>query len=120
MQYPFRKTSHGVVYAIVAILVMLLLSRFKINMFLKILITLLFCIVYAITDEYHQLHVDGRTGQMSDVIIDTYGAMIGISIYLILRGIKLMLKKLIKRIRNKSKEKNENKEMRNKKDEEIV
>ena len=33
---------------------------------------------YAATDEFHQLFVAGRSGQIKDVLIDTIGACIGL------------------------------------------
>ena len=40
---------------------------------------------YAATDEFHQLFVPGRSGQVSDVILDSAGAAIGV---LIMTGIE--------------------------------
>ncbi len=34
-------------------------------------------VVYACTDEFHQLLVDGRSGQILDVVIDSGGAVLG-------------------------------------------
>ncbi len=45
------------------------------------------CIFYAATDEFHQLFVSGRSGQLRDVCIDAAGAVIGICIYFLCRGI---------------------------------
>lgn len=42
--------------------------------------TLLFCVLYACSDEIHQLFVPGRAGMIMDVIIDTGGALTGILI----------------------------------------
>jgi VanZ family protein len=36
---------------------------------------------FAITDEYHQTFVSGRTGRPLDVIIDSAGALIGMMFY---------------------------------------
>ena len=35
------------------------------------------CVIYAITDEVHQLFVPGRSGQLTDVFIDGIGGLIG-------------------------------------------
>lgn len=43
--------------------------------------SIFFCFIYAITDEFHQTFITGRTGQFSDVIIDTIGASIGSIVY---------------------------------------
>jgi VanZ family protein len=36
------------------------------------------CLLYAATDEFHQLYVPNREGKVSDVLIDTCGASVGI------------------------------------------
>lgn len=33
--------------------------------------------LYAMTDEYHQTFIEGRSGQISDVLLDTSGALTG-------------------------------------------
>ncbi|SMP57299.1 VanZ family protein [Anoxynatronum buryatiense] len=47
----------------------------------KPLVALLICFLYAVSDEVHQLYVPGRGGQVSDVLLDTAGASIGILCY---------------------------------------
>lgn len=37
----------------------------------------LFCLIYAASDEFHQLFVDGRNGNVRDVLIDFCGAILG-------------------------------------------
>lgn len=44
------------------------------------------CFVYAITDELHQLLVPGRACEMRDVLIDTLGSGVGISIGYFIKG----------------------------------
>lgn len=76
INYPVRKLAHYIIY--------LLLGFFIYNIFLltgvkhKVLISILVCIIYAITDETHQLFVSGRTGQVLDVFIDTIGSLTSI------------------------------------------
>lgn len=41
--------------------------------------TLCFCIIFASSDEIHQLFVDGRSGSPKDVLIDSFGAFTGIA-----------------------------------------
>jgi len=38
-------------------------------------------VIFAITDEYHQTLVQGRTGQILDVCIDSLGAILGLAFY---------------------------------------
>ena len=47
------------------------------------------CFIYSLTDEYHQLFINGRTGQFSDCLIDTLGAIIGMIILYIIKTKKL-------------------------------
>ena len=42
---------------------------------------LILCILYAFTDEYHQTFINGRTGQILDVLIDSSGSLLGSGIY---------------------------------------
>ena len=77
---PLRKVVHFTIYLILAILVSNALNNFDIQK--KTITTILFCLIYAITDEYHQTFINGRTGQLSDVLIDTLGSIIGTIIYI--------------------------------------
>lgn len=52
-----------------------------------ILIAISIAVIFAISDEVHQLFVPGRGGQIKDVIIDSAGALVGI-IYKGLYGLK--------------------------------
>lgn len=38
-------------------------------------------VLYAISDEVHQLFIDGRSGEVRDVLIDSAGAVTGIAVY---------------------------------------
>lgn len=42
------------------------------------LVGLVLTVAYAASDEYHQLSVAGRAGQLSDVLIDASGALLGV------------------------------------------
>lgn len=43
--------------------------------------TLILCIVYAASDEYHQSFIPGRSGELRDVLIDSAGSLTGILFY---------------------------------------
>jgi VanZ family protein len=45
--------------------------------------SLLLCVAYAISDEFHQIFVPGRGPLLKDVLIDGSGAAIGIILYMI-------------------------------------
>ena len=53
------------------------------------LLTFFASAIYAVSDEFHQLFVEGRAGRWMDVGIDTTGAIVGIGIVTI--GIKLSI-----------------------------
>lgn len=80
---PLRKVMHASVYFVLAFFLNILLNIiFDHKHYISsILITLFICILFASSDEIHQLFVVGRTGQFIDVIIDTMGAIIGIMFY---------------------------------------
>ena len=73
-----RKIAHLTEYAIGGVLVYALLLTFKLNHKIQFCISWIFIIIYAITDEIHQLFIPGRTGRFVDVYIDSLGALIGI------------------------------------------
>ena len=82
INYIIRKLAHITEYFILAYLANSLIKEYtkkKTNF-----LTLIFCLIYAITDEFHQSLVIGRTATPKDVIID----QIGTSIYLIINYLK--------------------------------
>ncbi len=46
-----------------------------------VLITILFCFSYAVSDELHQMFVPGRSADTTDILADTLGGLIGGLIY---------------------------------------
>lgn len=78
LELPIRKLAHGTEYLILGILILGCLVDEKHNIFMYGGISLGLSACYAMTDEFHQLFVEGRSGRMSDVLIDSAGAMTGI------------------------------------------
>lgn len=81
--WVIRKIAHMTLYAILAFCAAC--SQIKPS-FKKVL---LFCACYACTDEFHQLFIPGRSGEIRDVCIDCLGACIG---FLLFTGIKKTVK----------------------------
>lgn len=77
LNYPLRKCAHATVYFVLSILIMLCLKSFNVDIKKAFILTICVCFLYSLTDEFHQLFVDGRTAQFKDCIIDTLGAIIG-------------------------------------------
>ncbi len=80
----FRKIAHMTIYFILSITVMIFFFTFKMRMSYRMLLTLMFCFLYALSDEWHQTFVAGRAGSLMDALFDTSGAVIGIFAALLL------------------------------------
>lgn len=86
LQRPIRKLAHFTIYAIGGVITFMFMNDLNITNKRKILYSIMFCLIYATTDEIHQHYVPGRSCEIRDVLIDTIGASIGILItYLIYR-----------------------------------
>lgn len=70
-----RKTAHFFVYFMLGIIVMNAFYTFRVNKYMVIYASII-CILYAITDEFHQTFVDERSGQISDVLLDSSASLI--------------------------------------------
>ena len=90
LNHLIRKFAHGSVYFVLCLLVMNLIMQIKENNlnYIYVLIAVVICFLYACTDEFHQIFVDGRAGQYTDVLIDTFGATIGATLYVLIFKIK--------------------------------
>ncbi len=78
---PLRKVFHAGVYFVLVLLAIIVgCTIFSARRYWSIcLISLLICILFAITDEFHQTFISGRTGQFLDVLIDSIGAFLGVT-----------------------------------------
>ncbi len=78
-RFIVRKTAHFTLYFILGIIVYLLLTSYNVKK--PILYSILFCLLYACSDEIHQLFSSGRTAKVMDVCIDTFGSSVAIIIF---------------------------------------
>lgn len=83
-----RKTAHFSAYAILGALLTLALKKHK----RAALYAFLIGFTYACSDELHQAFIPGRGSMVSDVILDSMGALLGISIISVV--IKIREKKM--------------------------
>ena len=81
---PLRKCMHASVYMVLSILIYCCLKMTKLSKWKISLLSILLSFLYACTDEFHQRFVSGRTSEITDVLIDTLGAILGIIIINIL------------------------------------
>lgn len=88
--FAVRKTAHMTEYAILGALYCLGIYQLGIVRGICIrelsrtgLVAWVLAVAYASSDEAHQLFVDGRSGMVSDVVIDSIGAVVGIFLVLV-------------------------------------
>ena len=81
LNYPFRKICHFSEYFILGMLLLLSLRLSNISINKSIIITICFCIVFSISDEIHQVFIDGRSPLILDCFIDIFGSCLFCLIY---------------------------------------
>lgn len=74
LSFIVRKTAHFSEYALMGFLWYIWLKNKRWN----VLISLGATVIYAMTDEFHQLFVPGRSGELRDVLVDSAGGAAGI------------------------------------------
>ena len=94
-----REIGHIVEFAVFSLPVFIFFSTFKISIKRGYYLSLVFCALYAASDEIHQIFVEGRSCELRDWAIDTAGAALGaiafLVIFLIIRKITGKSKKAI-------------------------
>lgn len=76
LTFIIRKAAHMSEYAILALLTYYALTKIAFNKKIIFQITFLISFLYACSDEFHQLFISGRSGQFTDVLIDSAGCLI--------------------------------------------
>lgn len=84
MHTPIRKLAHMAEFGSLAALLFLFLLTWAGKVLWRYAASLGFTLIYAATDELHQLFSDGRGARFSDVLIDFAGAFIACTLLLIL------------------------------------
>lgn len=80
-----RKAAHMTEYAILAVLLYVWINRWRISQVRRVCLAAVLAILYACSDEIHQLFVAGRSGRVNDVLIDSAGAILGLALFLFIR-----------------------------------
>lgn len=86
--FMVRKLAHVSIYFILYLLTFNCFKRFNVNKYAFYL-----CLLYAISDEIHQLFVVNRSCELRDILIDTTGIILA---YLITKKIEKRKEKLAK------------------------
>lgn len=76
-----RKNAHFLIYLVLGLFVSFALKTIGIQGYRRVGFALLICVLYAVSDEFHQYFVEGRGPQLKDVLIDSLGAIVGIFIF---------------------------------------
>lgn len=100
LQFITRKSAHFIAYMILGILTICLIFQYE-NINKKPQLAFLICVLYAISDEVHQLFVPGRAGQVRDVLIDSSGSFLGI--FLVMVFVRFFREKEVKKLEIKIK-----------------
>ena len=79
LSFIIRKLAHFTEYLILGFLTINMLNKNDISK--KYLLSILICIIYATSDEIHQIFVPGRAYQIRDILIDSIGSITGIYLY---------------------------------------
>lgn len=83
-----RKIAHVSIYFILYLLTFNCFKRFNVSKY-----SFYFCLLYAISDEIHQLFIVNRSCELRDILIDTMGITLA---YLITKKIRKNKEKLAK------------------------
>lgn len=81
LHHLIRKLAHGAMYFALALLMVRAMGKSGLAGLKMYLAAFVFCVMYAVSDEVHQLYVAGRGGQVGDVLIDSAGALVGFGIH---------------------------------------
>lgn len=89
LDHIIRKGAHITEYAILLIAIAwpLWISRPRLRGARLALMAIGITVLYAATDEFHQIFVPGRSGEIRDVLIDSIGACIGYLVFYIIIAI---------------------------------
>ena len=87
LQHTVRKCAHAAVYVLLSVCLFVAFALYVRSPAAVALAAWLSATVYAAADELHQLFVDGRSCELTDVLIDSGGAAIGALLSLIVLAI---------------------------------
>lgn len=88
LQSIVRTAGHTTEYMVLGMLCAFALCQYRLSFKKRISISVCICLLYAISDEVHQIFVAGRTFQLSDIGFDLLGSLTG---SLIISGIAVFI-----------------------------
>lgn len=90
LNFTIRKGAHFIVYMLLGIFFFMSIYSLGVSKGKAFLIMIIFCFLYACSDEYHQSFT-GRTSSFSDVLLDTMGALVGCIMILTIHKVWMFL-----------------------------
>lgn len=82
LQGLVRIFAHFMAYCLLGIFVSASVQTLDLRFCGKLFFSFAVCLLYAISDELHQSYVPGRSMQLSDILVDSLGALTGFFIVL--------------------------------------
>lgn len=79
-QFVIRKSAHMFSYCLLAVLWFMAIHDSEKSLIKTAITAFIITFIYACTDEIHQLFIQGRSGEVRDVFVDSTGAIIGIGL----------------------------------------
>lgn len=79
--YFIRKCAHFFAYLVLGLVVLFAMRKMGKSGTKGILLALVVCVIYAISDEWHQGFIPGRTPKLMDIFIDSSGSLLGTILY---------------------------------------
>ena len=78
LETVIRKAAHFMEYMILGIFAFVALHKSELFVGRQIAVAIVFCMLYAISDEVHQAFVPGRACRVFDMLLDSVGASAGV------------------------------------------
>lgn len=83
LSFIVRKGAHFSLFAVLGFFSFLSVITYeKLHITLRVIISFLIGALYAVSDEYHQTFVVGRSGELRDVLIDSSGVLLAVLVCL--------------------------------------
>lgn len=73
-----RKSAHVVAYIVLGVLTYNVARHYRWHSRVKVLASIGFVGLYAMSDEIHQVYVPGRSGELRDVLLDSAAGAVGV------------------------------------------
>ena len=79
----FDKIAHFILYSLLSFLLLYELNRMKISIYIFVLLPIIICLFYGGIIEIIQIFIEGRGGDIFDLLADLLGAIVAFPIFFI-------------------------------------